>query len=1358
MTKIPLLLFASSLSALALDVSSLGSNNTNLGHNVRVGDLTIAAPSGADLFLGETAANSPSLGIAGGLLDSTVSEEETLHFTFHAPARLDSLTLAGFGGGDGTVIVAGFPDDPGATLSNGTTAWSNGMLLLTATSFADLASVSFATPQTLTRLVISVPDANNGADGLGLHQLNYTAQPRKLYRELFPNGIREDRDLSTAGWDDSAASDEGGGGPNIIIDPTVNTVNASDLGSTAGTNLGTSASFGGLAFTSANGDLYIGIESTFESIGVTGGFKDTTLNGTESITLTPADGMVLRTMSFTGAGANDSPAVLTGFLSDPGATLSNGTTSYDGGTLTLTFTSFAQEAVLTLANDAAAATISIVDNATNAGAGGVGIKSLTYQNATGLTTPTADTATIAGVLGDDYAYLTDLTSDAALKAIVTTESDTVDFDPADFSLLEIRWQQAGAAKGANITVRPMIQVGTQWYASATGFATGGDDEAFSTKSLTVDVSTPGWLPATLGTNSVTLGAATTPATGEITNLGLLADFTTDNASEDQTIRFDDVELCGIPLNGVSIPWTFVSMPDFTNADIGDVSGALTGVPEASGWDGGQNGTTAELEDSFGGLLDAMASEAADLALIAGDSLEGEWFKDAAGRQIVGPVGNDANRELAWVEGSFYFYGHLVNEWFLSRGMEPIVAIGDHEYGDNDWGTNANNTKLIPLMRSEFGRWFGRFPRGQWDTYVTSPPAEAGRPDRTAPDFKQANAPFLWPDRPTGTDYEETAYAVRHRDTLLISIDVFYHKAVNDFLYPYGSTVTATLGPTSDTQYDATPDLGQLAWVQNLLAEAKADPTIKHIIVQGHTPILQPVLTTSSSGMTYRDGEESGLWQSFIANGVDLYFCGETHDIAASRHQGVQQINHGSPPGSRVLNYLVGRVHSDRIELTLKTGRQYRDSTIPYWQPEDGNGKNGFAEIREPFTAVDQIIIDKSGPEDVITDGTGLLSNIEHDDLLIHYPFDEAPGTRQMSNQGTLPDLNADGSRKWRGDLDASWRAATDFSAGKIGDGLTFDGINGDPDQILSGGPPTPLGKPRTVAFWIKTTHNGFLSIAGYGDQTKAMSNFNIQKDATNQLRLAIGGSESTLAAGSPVLNDGQWHHCAVVVPAWNSRLNEVRFYVDGVFYPSSTASTQTVITRTTSQTGPKFRIGRATHSTSAPLVGSLDDFAIWGRALSDAEVKLLCEFGSSAFAYDAGEVDLLLKAFREGTGVTIGSQTWFYLGQDLRGAPGTVYDTGSSDTIAPVTPGAGFSTTPDLGAIGLGMKSITLDEGTGMVTLTWDSLTGATYTIRSSTTLSGSPDTWTVEESAVASQGTETTTSISHTVGTHSFFVVEETP
>jgi len=76
--------------------------------------------------------------------------------------------------------------------------------------------------------------------------------------------------------------------------------------------------------------------------------------------------------------------------------------------------------------------------------------------------------------------------------------------------------------------------------------------------------------------------------GPITNLGFFADFSAED--EDQTLLLDRLELVGHPLFPDEEPWTLVSMPDFTNADIADMSGALMGVPAACDWDGGQNGS------------------------------------------------------------------------------------------------------------------------------------------------------------------------------------------------------------------------------------------------------------------------------------------------------------------------------------------------------------------------------------------------------------------------------------------------------------------------------------------------------------------------------------------------------------------------------------------------------------------------------------------------------------------------------------------------------------------------------------------------------------------------------------------------
>lgn len=1344
---------------ITLAASSLGAAGGNLGQNIVIDNLRIESDSSTELYLGSTTSGSSSLGVLGGFQEETVNAGEALYFNFTDPAQIDLLTLAGVDVGDGAILISGFTENPGAFFSNGLATFQNGLLTLTPTSAADLTTVSFSNPQSLKRLIIASPSAQAGAGGIGLHELGFTPQPRRLYRELFPNGVRSERDIATAGWDGAAAVG-GSSSINPTIESSQNTVNTVSLG--AG-NLGTSASAGGLTFTAENGDLLSAPLNGFDSLGVEGTTDPglASFRGNENIIVTPSsEGLALRSVNLVVAGADDSPVNISGFLTEPIASLSNGTVSFAGDTLTLTFTSFANNPILTISNDAVASRLTFNAQGLDS-ANGVGLRSITFSEASDLPAFSED-ATIAGVIGNDYAIIRDLRGDESLKAIVTTESDRVDAAFNDFSLLRIKWDQAGALQGDNISVRPLIEVGGQWFASATSFTTSGSDESLTPTQLDITTTAAEWLEVTLEAGFATLGAPPTSAlSGSITNIGLLADFSSDN--EDQEIWFDNVELGGILLDGVSIPWTFVSMPDYTNSDIADLSGEVTGVPPSSTWDGGQNGTAFELEDGLAGLLDSLASENPDFMMIAGDSLEGEWFRTNGNRFLFGPQSNAAQRELAWVEGSFYYYGHLVNEWLTSRDLEPIICIGDHEYGDNDWPVGGVNTALIPLMRSEFGRWITRFPRGRWDALTS-----AGGPDITAPTFLEANAPFLWPLRPVGTQYEETAYAFRNRDTLIVNIDVFYHDLNEEptFHYPFGNTVTATLGPTTDTQYPATPDLGQFAWLQDVLADGRADPAINHIIVQGHTPILHPVVNTGSSGMTFRDGETSGVWQEFIANDVDLYFCGETHDVAASRDNGVQQINHGSPAIGRLLNYGVGVVADDRIEFTLKTGRLTRNNSVPIWIPQNGNNQSGVGNLTIPFTVNDQIVIDKSGSEDVLTGGSALLSEIEDTDFLVYYPFDETAGERFMSNQGSLPDFASGGGRRWRGALDPDWLSPIDFSAGKLGNSLTFAGVQGNPDALLSGDCPAPIGKPRTMSFWMRTSSDGFMHIAGFGARTNARptANFTVMKDANNILRLSIGtpnGNDlATTAFGSPALNDGEWHHCGIVVPAWNSRLNEVRFFVDGVFYPTSPGtSDETIVTASSSFTG-QLRLGRASDDgNNTPYVGELDDFAIWGRALSDAEMRVFFEFCNSPFAYDTGQIDQILKAFRAQENVTIAGTTWFYLGEDLRGSTGALNELNSGFQTLPLEPSIGFSTTPNLFESKLSLEEIQLNEGRDMVSLTWDSLADATYTIRATTDLALPISQWTIVGQNIPATGTLTTLDVVNApASSFRFFVVEEVP
>jgi hypothetical protein len=296
-----------------------------------------------------------------------------------------------------------------------------------------------------------------------------------------------------------------------------------------------------------------------------------------------------------------------------------------------------------------------------------------------------------------------------------------------------------------------------------------------------------------------------------------------------------------------------------------------------------------------------------------------------------------------------------------------------------------------------------------------------------------------------------------------------------------------------------------------------------------------------------------------------------------------------------------------------TGDFARSKEKLLWSPVKGNGQAGDAILQKPFTAADEIIIDKSGSEDQITPGRTILADIDHDGLLIRYSFDQEPGTRQMPNQGTMPDINAGGLQKSRGDLDSDWQADADFGPGKFGNALTFAGTPGNADTVMSVGCPTPIGKPRTVSFWLKTNQDGAMEICSWGETMKNMGDFTIGLDKDGKLHLGINKRHQTSAADSPILNDGEWHHCALILSEWNTQLKNCRFFIDGQYYDADSSSDQTILT-TNVNWGNKGLpyIGRGTSREKTPFVDSLDVFTIWGRELTEEEISDLAPTETSA--------------------------------------------------------------------------------------------------------------------------------------------------
>lgn len=109
---------------------------------------------------------------------------------------------------------------------------------------------------------------------------------------------------------------------------------------------------------------------------------------------------------------------------------------------------------------------------------------------------------------------------------------------------------------------------------------------------------------------------------------------------------------------------------------------------------------------------------------------------------------------------------------------------------------------------------------------------------------------------------------------------------------------------------------QLEWLEGVLKEHR--DKVDHIIVMGHTPVLRPVRTFSSSGMLTVEGRGSAFWKTMEEYKVDLYICGEVHAVTCTQKDGIQQVAHGGLIGRTTKpNYMVVTVYKDRLELDIK---------------------------------------------------------------------------------------------------------------------------------------------------------------------------------------------------------------------------------------------------------------------------------------------------------------------------------------------------------------------------------------------------------------------------------------------------------
>jgi hypothetical protein len=220
-------------------------------------------------------------------------------------------------------------------------------------------------------------------------------------------------------------------------------------------------------------------------------------------------------------------------------------------------------------------------------------------------------------------------------------------------------------------------------------------------------------------------------------------------------------------------------------------------------------------------------------------------------------------------------------------------------------------------------------------------------------------------RPIGTSFASTSFAHAHKSALFITVDAF--QSVDEEQYFNREESSGGEGMITCT---VTGD--HLAWFESVLIAANNDPSIKHIFVQAHVPILQPVRKNDCSGQYMDRAKESEFWRLMQQYGVDVYFAGEVHANTATKDQDSNLLQVVSR-ANRINNFITVDVTDDSFTISSynEVGNDWR--------------------FNNNYTKYGEIIVDKSanGGTGTSISSSGSLKILEEwSSPLIQFNFEE----------------------------------------------------------------------------------------------------------------------------------------------------------------------------------------------------------------------------------------------------------------------------------------------------------------------------------------------------------------------------------
>ncbi|TLX78171.1 hypothetical protein E9993_00365 [Labilibacter sediminis] len=596
-------------------------------------------------------------------------------------------------------------------------------------------------------------------------------------------------------------------------------------------------------------------------------------------------------------------------------------------------------------------------------------------------------------------------------------------------------------------------------------------------------------------------------------------------------------------------WRFINIPDYHNAE-----GLSRNIPAREQRIAAQTEQFKSMKKRHGG----------ELIIMPGDCNSGHWYRPKYLKQFKSnPDYAYYNTKQVILEASRLCYSGLLDIVHNGGYEHFLMAVGDHELGDNPWRKGSEVSKHISTFRQGFANTFTLDKNGQSR-------------------FTEKIGQVL--PRPVGTIYEHTSNAVQYKNVLFVTLDMFRFDGKDKILGTQG-----VINGDIDGEH--------MQWFESVLSEAQKIPSIKHIVVQSHLPIIYPVRKYASSGMLVDKKESEKILDVLRKYKVDLYLAGEVH-----------------------MNTVTRDTESDLIQLVAR-GNNLSNMTLI----DVDSDKLSISSVHENGDKLGSLKIDKSSSKTMI-EGEGILNPIRPEGLQIHWGFDEQLNKQnyKSSVEGTFPKtgkhnpfmkginnplvyLNDGGFNR-------------DYSL--LGTGAKqVKGIIGDAVKLSSGSKlfvlpigPMDAGYKRTMACWLKTTSNGrrlIFNSASYWGQGQF---FNLSLNEGN-IELALR-PEIYTSTKNQNINDGKWHHIAIVLPQNGAKIKDLKLYVDGNLIedkhttkPDVKVNTSQANWMSIATQGAPYKTDFAQSMHMNNYEGLLDDFCIWTRALQGSDVEQLYKNG-----------------------------------------------------------------------------------------------------------------------------------------------------